>query len=83
MYPLLGMSVFQLSQFLRKSEPKVLVIGSEQLADGARLPPLFDDGQFAAELFDDPATAARLNVEFVDERRGRARQRVDCGASSG
>ena len=41
LYPLLGMSVFQLSQFLRKSEPKVLVIGSEQLAESDDLPPLF------------------------------------------
>ena len=37
LYPLLGMSVFQLSQFLRKSEPKVLVIGSEQLSAGDEL----------------------------------------------
>ena len=36
LYPLLGMSVFQLSQFLRKSEPKVLVIGSEQLSGERR-----------------------------------------------
>src|SRR3989337_544723 len=66
LYPLLGMSVFQLSQFLRKSEPKVLVIGSEQLAASAGVPPLFEDGGFAASLFDDPAEGARLDVEFIN-----------------
>ena len=65
LYPLLGMSVFQLSQFLRKSEPKVLVIGSEQLTDDADLPALFEGGQFAADLFDDPAEAERLHVVFA------------------
>src|SRR3989337_2738570 len=66
LYPLLGMSVFQLSQFLRKSEPKVLVIGSEQLAASADVPPLFEDGGFAASLFDDPADGARLDLEFLN-----------------
>jgi sodium transport system permease protein len=66
LYPLLGMSVFQLSQFLRKSEPKILVIGSEQLAADDDLPPLFTDGRFAAGLFQEPAAADRLKVEVVD-----------------
>ena len=59
LYPLLGMSVFQLSQFLRKSEPKILVIGSEQLETSDTLPPLFQDGRFAPELFNEPAAAAQ------------------------
>jgi sodium transport system permease protein len=66
LYPLLGMSVFQLSQFLRKSEPKILVVGSEQLAGTDDLPPLLQNGRFATELFDDPAEAARLNLELVE-----------------
>ena len=53
LYPLLGMSVFQLSQFLRKSEPKVLVIGGEELGAGSDLPPLMEDGRFSADLFGD------------------------------
>ncbi len=65
LYPLLGMSVFQLSQFLRKSEPKIVVIGSEQLEAHDRLPALFEHGWFAGSLFDDPAQATRLHVEFV------------------
>jgi len=65
LYPLLGMSVFQLSQFLRKSEPKVLVIGSEQLAVNDNLPPLFADDEFAPQLFDDPAEGSRLHLELA------------------
>ncbi len=66
LYPLLGMSVFQLSQFLRKSEPKVLVIGSEQLAASKELPRLFEADSFVPELFDDPTDAARLRLEFIN-----------------
>jgi sodium transport system permease protein len=66
LYPLLGMSVFQLSQFLRKSVPNVLIIGSEQLAHSEDLPPLFEKGRFADGLFDDAALGPRLNAEFVD-----------------
>jgi sodium transport system permease protein len=66
LYPLLGMSVFQLSQFLRQSEPKILVVGSEQIAASGDLPQLFHEGQFAADLFDDPADAARLHLEFIE-----------------
>ena len=72
LYPLLGMSVFQLRQFLRESEPKVLVIGSEALAESGEFPPLFRDGRFAAELFDDPTAAQRLHLEFADGASARA-----------
>ena len=65
LYPLLGMSVFQLSQFLRKSEPRILVIGSEQLAARDDLPPLFEEGRVAAELLGDPHLAERLQLEFI------------------
>jgi sodium transport system permease protein len=70
LYPLLGMSVFQLSQFLRKSEPKVLVIGSRELTEDAKLPPLFVEGRFASDLFNDPAEAERLQVIFLEESAG-------------
>jgi sodium transport system permease protein len=89
LYPLLGMSMFQLSQFLRKSEPKVVVIGSEQLAADEDLPRLFVGAHFAPSLFDDPAESTWLSVEFADgdgetkadretERR-RAEQRLKTG----
>ncbi|MEX2315596.1 MAG: ABC transporter permease subunit/CPBP intramembrane protease [Pirellulales bacterium] len=65
LYPLLGMSVFQLSQFLRTTEPRVVVVGSEQLAAQKGLPKLFNEGRFAADLFDDPAEAERIAVEYA------------------
>jgi sodium transport system permease protein len=72
LYPLLGMSVFQLSQFLRKNEPKILVIGSEQLAEDVDVPPLFENGKFAADLFNDPSEAERLDLEFVESNEKNA-----------
>ena len=59
LYPLLGMSVFQLSQFLRKSEPQVLVIGTEQVTSDSELPPLLKDGISPTSLFDDPSGERR------------------------
>src|SRR5689334_3363638 len=68
LYPLLGMSVFQLSQFVRKSEPRVLVVGSEQLKLADELPKLFEDGHFATKLTGDPKVADWLHVEFATPR---------------
>src|SRR5262245_7600212 len=79
LYPLLGMSVFQLSQFLRKSEPKVLVIGNEQLAESGKLPPLFQEGRFSDALFDDPSLASRLNVEFASDLPARQQKEKPSG----
>lgn len=66
LYPLLGMSMFQLSQFLHKSRPTVLVIGSDQLSASKDLPPLFSDGHFSTDLFADPAEAERLEIVLPD-----------------
>jgi sodium transport system permease protein len=65
LYPLLGMSVFQLSQFLQKSEPKVVVIGSEELGAGSDLPPLIEDKHFADDLFGDAHDSTWLHLEFA------------------
>ncbi len=65
LYPLLGMSVFQLSQFVRKSEPVILIIGAEQLQAEHTLPPLFENGKFAANLMADPKLADWLHLEFA------------------
>ncbi len=65
LYPLLGMSVFQLSQFVRKSEPKVLVIGAGELNASKELPPLFEKGHFAVKLTGDPKVAEWLHLEFA------------------
>src|SRR4029078_1020679 len=65
LYPLLGMSVFQLSQFLRTSEPRVVIAGSEQLV-AKGLPTLTEDGHFAVDLFDSADDAKRISVEFKE-----------------
>src|SRR5829696_6773079 len=65
LYPLLGMSVFQLSQFLRKSEPKVVVVGADELKAGQELPPLIEGDHFAPSLFADETAADWLHLEFV------------------
>ena len=65
MYPLIGMSVFQLSQFLRQNESRVLLIGSDEVTGGANLPPLVVDGRFAADLFAEPDEARRLILEIA------------------
>lgn len=53
LYPLLGMSFFQLAQFLQKHDSTVLVLGSQQLKDIDWLPPLIDGDRFDGALFDD------------------------------
>src|SRR3954469_4035367 len=66
LYPLLGMSVFQLSQFLRKSEPKVVVVGAQELKAGGDLPPLIEGDRFAADLFNDVESVDWLHLEFAN-----------------
>ncbi|MEM9657716.1 MAG: hypothetical protein AAF961_05075, partial [Planctomycetota bacterium] len=84
LYPLLGMSFFQLSQFMRHHAAKVLVIGAEELDDIGWLPPLLDAKHFDLELFDVPDQ--QLNIELVwpeelvlDEHDGLLETPVDEG----
>jgi sodium transport system permease protein len=67
LYPLLGMSVFQLSQFLRKSEPKVVVIGADELKAAKELPPIIEADHFASDLFGDENGPDRLHLVFADK----------------
>jgi sodium transport system permease protein len=84
LYPLLGMSVFQLSQFLRKSEPKVVVIGAEELKAGSELPPLIEGDHFAGDLFGDEAAADWLHLEFVgNTARGANKDNIDESSAAG
>ncbi len=62
LYPMLGMSFFQVSQFLQERPTRVLVIGAKNLAG---LPPLFDGDRFAAELFPEPEKARLQEVHFL------------------
>src|SRR3954447_24459209 len=73
LYPLLGMSVFQLSQFLRKSEPKVVVVGREELGTATGLPKLIDGDHFAAGLFGDESAVDWLHLEFVGDSAAEAK----------
>jgi len=57
LYPLLGMSFFQISQFLREHPTKVLVVGAPEVAG---VPPLLDGKRFALKLFDDDEAEQRL-----------------------
>src|SRR5262249_19088606 len=66
LYPLLGMSVFQLSQFLRKSEPAVVVVGAEELESAGDLPPLIKDNHFAAGFVQCPQNRGWRHLEFAD-----------------
>ncbi len=85
LYPLLGMSVFQLSQFLRKNESHVLLLGAGQVTSDPKFPALVQDGQFAGELFDDPSEQARLMLEIdkdtpvTDQVLEAARARLKAG----
>ncbi|HUY90564.1 MAG TPA: ABC transporter permease subunit/CPBP intramembrane protease [Pirellulales bacterium] len=59
LYPLLGMSMFQVLQFISEHATRVQVIGAEQLPP---TPQLIDKGCFSASLFSDPSKAKLLEV---------------------
>src|SRR5689334_10378153 len=61
LYPLLGMSFFQVTQFMREHAVRVLVIDAPS---GSELPALVDKNRFAANLFpeDTPRAAELLKV---------------------
>ncbi len=61
LYPLLGISLMQLSQFLTTHASRVLIVGLSEPKD---LPPLVEKDRFAARWFVDPAKADLLVVEM-------------------
>lgn len=65
MYPLLGASFFQLSQFLKQHKATVAVVGAEQLGQVDGVPPLIDGDAFAADLFLDPQQSRLLEVQRI------------------
>jgi sodium transport system permease protein len=67
LYPLLGMSFFQLSQFLRDHAAKVLVLGTGELENIEWLPRLLDEKHFDANLFDSPREHDNLQVVWPSE----------------
>ena len=76
LYPLLGMSFFQVSQFLRERPTSVLIVGSERLKG---LPPLVEGGQLAAWLFgDQPEKARLLEVQLAPALEPGSPQQADA-----
>lgn len=65
LYPLLGMSFFQVSQFTHERATSVLVVGAEGLAD---LPPLVEGRGFSRQLFSDPSKAALLELHLAPDQ---------------
>ena len=65
MYPLLGTSFFQLSQFMRQHTGKVLVVGASQLDQG-ETPPLFEKDRFHQDLYDQGEDKKRLAIQLSD-----------------
>lgn len=67
LYPLLGMSFFQFSQFLRTNTAKVLIVGAEPLEQIDWLPPLLEDGEFADSLFADRNEQRSIDLVWPDQ----------------
>src|SRR5512135_141580 len=61
LYPLLGMSMFQISQFMREHASKILIVGLPNL-DG--LPPLVDGEQFAERWVADHKQAGLCQLSY-------------------
>jgi sodium transport system permease protein len=64
LYPLLGVSLMQMSQFMLKQPSKVLIVGAHGIAQS---PPLFDSNRFSPELFGEPESARLLELTFARE----------------
>ncbi len=69
LYPLMGMTIFQLSQFLSDTAAKVLVVGEDELADHDWLPPLMRESQFHPKLFDEPIERDNLELATTLESK--------------
>jgi sodium transport system permease protein len=68
LYPLLGISFFQLAQFLREHPTRVLVVGGAAIAQRESSPRLFDarrENRFATDLFGAPRSMELLDVTFA------------------
>lgn len=85
LYPLLGMSFFQVAQFMREHPIRVLVLDAPQ---DTALPPLVEGDRFAADLFHDPDRIDLVQVTSrpdnpaagqPDDPRVRAREEMQAG----
>ncbi|HQU45427.1 MAG TPA: ABC transporter permease subunit/CPBP intramembrane protease, partial [Pirellulales bacterium] len=64
LYPLLGMSMFQVMQFVSERATHVLVVGAEELPDSPRL---IDGSHFDAEWFSTPEKSGLLEVTVLSK----------------
>ena len=64
LYPLLGMSLFQVALFVREQPTKVFLLGKSSLPES---PALLDGGRFAVRLFSEPEKARLLELSFPEE----------------
>src|SRR6202035_2193205 len=63
LYPLLGMSLFQVAQFIREQPTRVLVIGADALP---KTPTLIDGDRFVTRLFSEPDKVRLVELHFTD-----------------
>ncbi len=74
LYPLLGMSMFQIAQFMEQKASRVLVAGATGLVGREDLPPLLDpenNGRFDVTLFADLGQERLLDVVLYSDEPAR------------
>jgi sodium transport system permease protein len=74
LYPLLGLSFFQIAQFVREHATSVLILGAEELPPA---PKLADGDRFAAVLFDDARSARLLKLHCLDGQQAALESGID------
>jgi len=67
LYPLLGMSMFQIGQFVREQPTRVLLLGAEALPAE---PKLVEDRSFAVALFAEPDQQRLVELHLADSEPG-------------
>lgn len=67
LYPLLGLSMFQVVQFVSEHATRVLVIGAERLPES---PALLENDRFAGRWFSTPEKSRLLELVFQPEKPG-------------
>jgi len=70
LYPLLGMSLMQVTHFLEEKPTQILIAGASDVIDDPDLPRLVDDelkNRFNYLLFTEPATVRLLHLHFLTE----------------
>ncbi len=75
LYPLLGMSMLQFSQFAEEKSRRVMVIGARNLPDE---PALIEADHFAPRLFKSPEQAQQLILTFADAALGSPAEELDA-----